>query len=285
MPLAIEIHLPTNFYFSMSLPCIQAQRNFNGNDIPRFFAVDGNPPALEQDWRLFRAQLVAHEIGNAIPASGAGLEMLVRPTDAWAHPIPHPEPGCLLIARHSNLGMFSHSVVLVTEHDETAGTSALVLNMPTPLFISNLGLEEDITSAFGNMPLYIGGPMTRSLLHVLHGRGDVDRAMRIIDGVYAGGVESASELIRLGLARPEEFKLLAGYSGWGPGQLEREIESGSWWVVAASHALILECLQESTATVGSVSAGMPTQRSSIGGQDDVKLRCWKKVLTAAGIQY
>jgi putative AlgH/UPF0301 family transcriptional regulator len=190
--------------------------------------------------------------------------------------------------------MFSHSVVLVTEHDETAGTSALVLNMPTPLYISNLGLEEDITSAFGHSPLFIGGPMTRSLLHVLHGRGDVDRAMRIIDGVYAGGVESASELIKLGLARPEEFKLLAGYSGWGPHQLEREIASGSWWVVAASHTLVLDCLREtavlnpanssvvngrdtSTTTTSGVAAGSR-------GQDDVKLRCWKKVLDAAGIQ-
>jgi putative AlgH/UPF0301 family transcriptional regulator len=249
---------------------------------------------------------VAHEIGNAVPApaaaSGAGLEMLVRPTDSWAHPIPHPEPGCLLVARHSNLGMFSHSVVLVTEHDDTAGTSALVLNMPTPLYISNLGLEEDITSAFGHSPLFIGGPMTRSLLHVLHGRGDVDRAMRIIDGVYAGGVESASDLIRLGLARPEEFKLLAGYSGWGPHQLEREIEQESWWVVAASHTLILECLQEtaawsppsSVAAAGpsaGINGGLGQHRGNGaaggggGGQDDVKIRCWKKVLETAGIQH
>ncbi|KAG7667548.1 hypothetical protein Ndes2526B_g07497 [Nannochloris sp. 'desiccata'] len=272
----------------------EAQRNFNGNDIPRFFAVDGNPPALEQDWRLFRAQLVAHEIGNAVPASGAGLEMLVRPADSWAHPIPHPEPGCLLVARHSNLGMFSHSVVLVTEHDDTAGTSALVLNMPTPLYISNLGLEEDITSSFGHSPLFIGGPMTRSLLHVLHGRGDVDSAMQIIDGVYAGGVESASKLVELGLARPEEFRLLAGYSGWGPYQLEREIESGSWWVVAASHTLILDCLRETAAlnpAKSSVVNGRATSITSSGvaggsrAQDDVKFRCWKKVLDAAGIQH
>jgi putative AlgH/UPF0301 family transcriptional regulator len=185
--------------------------------------------------------------------------------------------------------MFSHSVVLVTEHDDTAGTSALVLNMPTPLYISNLGLEEDITSAFGHSPLYIGGPMTRSLLHVIHGRGDVDGTMRIIDGVYAGGVESASKLISLGLARPEEFKLLAGYSGWGPHQLEREIDSGSWWVVAASHTLILECLQETAkSTPAGVHSGIGgPQRSSgvVGGQDDVKFRCWKKVLDAAGIQH
>jgi len=117
-----------------------------------------------------------------------------------------------------------------------------MINMPTPICISNLGLEEDITSSFGHRPLFLGGPMTRHLLHVLHGRPDVDGSMRIVDGVYAGGVESASELIRQGRATPEEFCLLAGYSGWGPKQLAREVVDGSWWVVSASPALILDCI-------------------------------------------
>ena len=126
--------------------------------------------------------------------------------------------------------------------------------------------------------------MTKSLLHVLHGRNDVDRSLKIIDGVYAGGVTSASELIRLGLARPEEFKLLAGYSGWGPYQLQREIESGSWWVVAASHTLILDCLREPSGWSPG-NAGNPSAQGPEGPKDDAKVKCWKKVLTAAGIKY
>ena len=243
----------------------------------RFFAVDGHAPALEQDWRLFRARLVAQEMHG--DATGAALSMLVRPSQIWAHQIPHPEPGCLLVARNSNLGMFSQSVVLVTEHDDSSGSSALVINMPTPIFIANLGLEESIADAFGRAPLFIGGPMTRNLLHVLHGRGDVEGAMRIIDGIYAGGVEAASDLVRRGEAAPSEFRLLAGYSGWGPGQLAREIAEGSWYVVAASHALILQCLQES---------GQDLIRNAVPGvtsRDDIKMLCWKRVLHAAGITY
>lgn len=212
---------------------------------PRFFAADGHPPALTEDWRLVRAQLVARELGGSQPGV-PGVGTLVRSADQWAHLISHPEAGCLLVARHANLGMFSHSVVLVTEHDDTAGTSALMLNMPTPIYIANLGLEEDITSAFGHRPLFLGGPMTRHLLHVLHGREDVNGSMRIVNGVYAGGVESASELIRQRKAAPEEFCLLAGYSGWGPGQLSMEIADGAWYVVAASDSLILECLRGET---------------------------------------
>jgi hypothetical protein len=40
-------------------------------------------------------------------------------------------------------------------------------------------------------------------------------------GVYAGGVESASELVRRGEASPHDFMLLSGYSGWGPWQLQQ----------------------------------------------------------------
>lgn len=244
------------------------------NPIPRFFAVDGHPPSITDDWRLFRARLVARELGASLAPTG--LDMLVKPHETWAHTIAHPERGCLLVARRSNLGMFSHSVVLVTEHDDKAGTSALVLNMPTPLFIANLGLEEDITAAFGQSPLFIGGPMTRNLLHILHGRRDVEGSMEIVKGVYAGGVESASELIRHGGAVPSEFRLLAGYSGWGPGQLMQEIADGAWYVVAASDSLILDCIRET-------SSWEPTN-VGLGANDDVKLKCWERVLKLAGIR-
>ncbi len=39
--------------------------------------------------------------------------------------------------------------------------------------------------------------------------------------MFAGGVESAAELVRRREADPREFMLLAGYSGWGPWQLQR----------------------------------------------------------------
>jgi putative AlgH/UPF0301 family transcriptional regulator len=117
-----------------------------------------------------------------------------------------------------------------------------MLNAPTPMCIAHLGLEECTTAAFGRNPLFLGGPMNKNLLHVLHGRREVEGAMRILDGVYAGGVDSAIDLVRRGAAPAGDFRLLAGYSGWGPGQLEREVEEGSWWVVAASPALIHACL-------------------------------------------
>lgn len=61
--------------------------------------------------------------------------------------------------------------------------------------------------------------------------------------MYAGGIESAGDLVQTGRARPDDFRLLAGYTGWGAAQLRQEVAEGAWWVVAASSELIKECLK------------------------------------------
>jgi hypothetical protein len=67
--------------------------------------------------------------------------------------------------------------------------------------------------------------------------------VRTHTGVYAGGIESAGDLVQTGRARPDDFRLLAGYTGWGAAQLRQEVADGAWWVVAASSELIKECLK------------------------------------------
>lgn len=66
------------------------------------------PPPLQliQDWRAFRARLVAKEAGQAARAAALALGTEER----WAHVISQPERGCLLVARpRSGLGMFTNT--------------------------------------------------------------------------------------------------------------------------------------------------------------------------------
>lgn len=90
---------------------------------------------VREDWRSFRAKLVltekAKEIQSMQKESSNGLgrsQWMDQPryvedklnfggqVSSWSHQISHPERGCLLVARQHNLGMFSYSVVLITEH-------------------------------------------------------------------------------------------------------------------------------------------------------------------------
>ena len=246
-----------------------------------------------EDWRKFRAALVDREGVETMHHDRKKMSIVdLQCTEeyarrrkqagnsTWSHVISHPEPGCLLVARRQDLGMFSLSVVLITEHDDAVGSSGLALNMPTQLYISNLGLEEKISNQFGSIPLYVGGPVHKNMLHVLHGRSDVEGGTKILEGVFAGGVESAAELVQQGVADAGEFRLLAGYSGWEPYQLAQEVEQGSWYIVSASANIILGCI------LGDYSKFMyqnSHQEVGLSRHDDRKLHCWRAILKETGL--
>jgi putative transcriptional regulator len=280
--------------------CSDSDEEIDDGDIWVGDACPGSQPArVVGDWREFRAYLVAREermelrkefpqistsamqrkklmmnlvrdsLGRHVRTkSKLGPEGGETPSSWWSHAISHPEKGCLLVAKQPSMGMFSYSVILMTEHDDRTGSSGLVLNMSTPLYVANLGLEEHISDALGQCPLYIGGPVSRNLLHVLHGCSDVEDSMEIVPGIYAGGVESATELVLAGHVERDEFRLLAGYSGWEPYQLAEEIRQGAWHVISASRDVILGCIKNSFGSDTAVDMTM-----------NDKLECWKAIVS------
>lgn len=67
--------------------------------------------------------------------SAAELPILMKPKDGqkisahrWAHPIPHIEQGCVLIANEKLGGVFHQTVVLIVDHHEKSGTTGVVIN-------------------------------------------------------------------------------------------------------------------------------------------------------------
>jgi|TARA_B110000259_G_scaffold20430_1_gene21294 hypothetical protein len=112
-------------------------------------------PALEGDWRDFRARLVSMESTSGdsdsktdgdetskkvASASGSNLALLKKQKHTlsgetpWAHVIGAPERGCLLIARGESFTggqqYFHQAVILVLEHNEK-GSMGVILNRPT----------------------------------------------------------------------------------------------------------------------------------------------------------
>ena len=74
---------------------------------------------------------------------------------------------------------------------------------------------------------------------VLYGNKHVDPdGERVLDGLHVSA--SRGTLARLCNLEHGQFDCYAGYAGWGPGQLEREIGQGTWIPVPATSQLVLD---------------------------------------------
>lgn len=136
--------------------------------------------------------------------------------------------GQLLVAAPSLVDPnFQRTVILVTEHSDD-GAMGVVLNRPSPAQVGE-AIPELADAAGGEECLiYVGGPVQPEALIVLADFRDRAAAATIVVadvGLVSAELET-SELA--GLTR--RARVFAGYAGWGPGQLEGELDEDAWIV-------------------------------------------------------
>ncbi len=127
---------------------------------------------------------------------------------------------------------FFRTVILMCLHDEN-GAMGLVLNRP----LANEGVEEHLPQFARHVAeppvVFQGGPVEPSAALVLGRYKEwliTPTPNRVVGRV--GLIDLAKPPEELDGA-VEEIRVFAGYSGWGAGQLEREIEEEAWFVVDA----------------------------------------------------
>lgn len=127
-----------------------------------------------------------------------------------------------------NGSFFEHTTILIVEHNEK-GSIGFVTNKPLEKSLHEL-IEFNHSNPF---PLMDGGPVDREHLFVLHKRPDlIDGGEHISNGLYLGGnMEQVIEAINTGGANEHEIQLFIGYCGWDVGELEAEVEEGSWTII------------------------------------------------------
>jgi putative transcriptional regulator len=118
---------------------------------------------------------------------------------------------------------FRRTVVLVIEHSPD-GALGLVLNRPSESTVAEAVPElESIVD--GESPVFIGGPVQPTSVIVLARFEDpAQAALLSFDDVGVLQAESS-------LDDPPDLlvvRCFAGHSGWGPGQLDAELERGDW---------------------------------------------------------
>jgi len=89
-------------------------------------------------------------------------------------------------------------------------------------------------------PLYTGGPVDNEHLFFLHRRNDLIPGGTLLDNeVYLGGdFKQAIAYINDKTLGQAGIKIFIGYCGWDRGELEAEIEEGSWLLKAPNSDLV-----------------------------------------------
>jgi len=123
---------------------------------------------------------------------------------------------------------FWRAVVLLGEHSDE-GALGVVLNRASDAAVDEAVPELGVLA--DNMgSVHVGGPVQPSAIVVLADFAEPERAVSLVlDSV--GFLPSEVDPDTFGELR--RARVFAGYAGWGPGQLEGELEEGSWIVEPA----------------------------------------------------
>lgn len=125
---------------------------------------------------------------------------------------------------------FARSVILLCKHSEE-GAFGVVINRPLVTTGTVMVHLDPPVSTDRELDIWIGGPVEPQRSWILVGGGpehpEVASAAQIAEGVY---LSTAPALLRRLLEPnpPPNARLIVGYSGWGPGQLEQELAESSW---------------------------------------------------------
>lgn len=137
---------------------------------------------------------------------------------------------------------FERSVVYLCAHS-AEGALGLVINRAFPkLTFPDLLEQLDIERGPDARPIHVlaGGPVEEGRGFVLHTDDYVrDDTLKVEPGF---ALTATVEILKA-MARgegPARSILALGYSGWGPGQLEREITENGWLNVPADQGLVFD---------------------------------------------
>lgn len=134
---------------------------------------------------------------------------------------------------------FRQAVVLLCEHGPE-GALGVVVNRPTAMNLAEALPQIPVMESQRHV-LYSGGPVQTNQVMLLYRLDQVpDNSHHVFDGVCLGGDVDVVERILTTAPNKDAFRAYLGYSGWGPGQLESEMKTGSWITLPADPTLVFE---------------------------------------------
>lgn len=154
-----------------------------------------------------------------------------------------PQQGRLLVATPL-IGdpNFERTVVLLLDYGSD-GALGLVLNRPSATDLLGPLPQWDRLAAHPAV-VFVGGPVEQDRAIALATTSKEQFGTAVLDDAFSSVVGAVGTLDLhvdpdLVGGALEEVRIFSGYAGWGPGQLDHELDAGAWWVVSAEPADIL----------------------------------------------
>ena len=156
----------------------------------------------------------------------------------YAGPKSGPARGKFLIAgRKLTDPNFAETVILLIDYARK-GAVGLIINRPTEIKLS--AALPDI-QGLKHRPdtVYMGGPVAGNRITLLvNAKTQPDKSFHVFGNVYIG---PSWRIIQQMIDRSdprEKFRIYAGYAGWSPGQLDKEISMGDWHILQADEQTV-----------------------------------------------
>ncbi|MEP3890209.1 MAG: YqgE/AlgH family protein [Hellea sp.] len=168
---------------------------------------------------------------------------------------------------------FKDAVIYMCSHDRS-GAMGIVINkqmiksggaLQLSDMLSNIGIEGDVRVA--DTPVLEGGPVDIDRGFVLHSADyfKSETSLMLSDTLSLTSTKDVLEALVKEDA-PEKAMLAVGYSGWGAGQIERELQDNAWIVADADEGIIFDTDLDGKWVKALASLGIkPEMLSRIGG--------------------
>lgn len=163
---------------------------------------------------------------------------------------------------------FEKSVVLMLHHSEN-GAIGVIINriMAMVKIVSSESNKQFELKPGTSMRLHFGGPVENERSIVIHS-GDSPQYEESFDVAENINVTMSTDILddlSKGIS-PQEILFAMGYAGWGPGQLEGELQGNAWLICDANQALVFNSDDEGKWEAALKLIGInPSMLTSTGG--------------------
>jgi putative transcriptional regulator len=142
---------------------------------------------------------------------------------------------------------FARTVVLLCKHSEE-GALGFIVNRPVDTTASELLSLDPAPVSGSTLTVWEGGPVSTERGWLLCRNGREDDGFAVSDGIYMSSSQAVLKQILAGDPRecePDRSRLVLGYAGWGPGQLDAELTASAWLNIPVDAALVFDTAAES----------------------------------------